>query len=280
MILMGFTLSGCFSGRQLISENAAGLFKAISLSAGRQSDIPLVRQAIPSYLLLIDGLIQSYPDNQNLLLSGAQAYLSYASLLDETENERAAQLIQRAKGYALRALEMNPLFKGAAENPVDVIRGQLEKADPSKVPLLFTVGSIWGTWIAQGPDPVEGMADLPKVEAMIDRVLQLDPHYYFGGPHLFKGILLSARPVQFGGNLDKAEYHFQQALKDSQGKFLMTAVYYAQYYAKQRLDRDLFTKTLSGVLAVPADIDPDLTLMNTLAREKAGKLLAQVDEFF
>jgi hypothetical protein len=280
MLLIGSTLSGCFSGRQLISQNAAGLFKEISLSANRQSDIALVRQALPSYLLLIDGLIQSYPDNQNLLLSGAQAYLSYASLLEEAETGRAALLIQRAKGYALRALEMDPLFKEASETSVDIFRGQLEKADPSKVALLFTVGSIWGTWIAQGPDPVEGMADLPKVEAMIDRVLQLDPHYYYGGPHLFKGILLSARPVQFGGNLEKADFHFQQAMKDSQGKFLMTSVYYAQYYAKQRLDRDLFIKTLKGVLAIPADIDPDLTLLNTLARQKAGQLLDQVDEFF
>jgi hypothetical protein len=279
-LLLSLPLSGCFSGHQLISENAASLFKEISQSAGRQSDISLVRQALPSYLILIDGLIQSYPENQNLLLAGAQAYVSYASLLEDQENGRAALLIQRSKGYALRALELEPLFRGALENPVDVLDQQLAKADQPKVPLLFSVGSIWGTWIAQGPDPVEGMADLPKVEVLMNRVLQLDPHYYYGGPHLFKGILLSVRPVQFGGDLAKAEVHFKEALKVSKGKFLMTAVYYAEYYAKQRLDRDLFVKTLEGVLSVPADIDPDLTLVNTLAREKAKKLLGQVDEFF
>jgi hypothetical protein len=279
-LLLSLPLSGCFSGRQLISENASGLFKEISLSANRQSDISLVRQALPSYLMLIDGLIQSYPENQNLLLAGAQAYVSYASLLEDQENGRVSLLIQKAKGYALRALELEPLFKGAVENSIDAFHRKVEKADQARVPLLFSVGSIWGTWIAQGPEPVEGMADLPKVEVLMDRVLQLDPHYYYGGPSLFKGILFSVRPVQFGGNLDRAQFHFQQALKDSQGKFLMTAVYYAQYYAKQRLDRDLFVKTLEGVLSVPADIDPDLTLMNTLAREKAKKLLAQVDEFF
>ena len=66
----------------------------------------------------------------------------------------------------------------------------------------------------------------------------------------------------------------------SHGHFLMTQVYYAQYYAKQRLDRDLFIKTLNQVLATPVDIEPDLTLVNTLAQEKAKTLLTQVDEFF
>lgn len=279
-VLLCLTLSGCFSGQQMITDGAAGLFKEISVSANRQSDITLVRQGLPAYLMLIDGMIQSHPENQKLLLAGAQVTVSYAGLLEEEESSRAAQLIQKAKTYALRALEQDPLFKGMADKPLDLFESSLKKAERDQVPLLFSVGSVWGTWIAQGPDPVEGMADLPKVEALMDQVLQLDPGYYYGGPHLFKGIMLSARPVQFGGNLEQAKAHFQQALQYSQGKFLMTSIYFAQYYAKQRLDRELFVKTLTQVLAAPADIDPDLTLVNTLAQEKARKLLAQVDDFF
>ncbi len=279
-VILCLSLSGCFSGQQMIMDNAVGLFKEISVSANRQSDITLVREGLPSYLMLIDGMIQSYPDNQQLLLAGAQVTVSYAALLEEGESSRAAQLIQKAKIYALRALEQEPLFKGMVDKPLDLFVSPLSKVEKKQVPLLFSVGSVWGTWIAQGPDPVEGMADLPKVEALMDRVLQLDPGYYYGGPHLFKAILLSARPVQFGGNLDQAKAHFKEALNYSQGKFLMTSIYFAQYYAKQRLDRDLFVKTLKQVLSVPADSDPDLTLINTLAHEKAKKLLAQVDDFF
>ncbi len=124
------------------------------------------------------------------------------------------------------------------------------------------------------------MADLPWVEALIERVLQLDPGYYYGGAHLFKAILLSARPEQFGGNLKKAEEHFQKARAYGEGKFLMTDVYYAQYYARQTLNRDLFVSTLKRVLETPAGIEPDLTLANTLAQRKAKKLMSQVDEFF
>ena len=279
-ILVCLSISGCFSSQQLIADKSIGLFQEVSKAANRQADMTLVRQGLPSYLMLIDGMIQTYPDNPDLLLAGAQAYASYASLLDEEETSRTAQLIQRAKVYALKALELNPLFKGSLDKPVDLFRKQINDAEKTHVPLLFGVASIWGTWIVQGPDPVEGMADLPKVEAMMDRVLQLDPGYYYGGPHLFKGILLSARPIQFGGNLKMAEAHFKQALNYSQGKFLMTSVYFAQYYARQRLDRDLFVSTLNKVLSTPADSDPDLTLINTLAQQKAKRLLDQVDEFF
>jgi len=280
LALLCVSLAGCFSSRQMITDSAVGLFQELALSVNRQSDVALVRQGIPSYLLLIDGIIQANPGNPDLLLAAAQAYASYASLLEEEDTTRTAQLIQKAKIYAIKALEQNPLFKGAPENSLDLFKKQMEKSEKSHVPLLFGVGNIWGTWIAQGPDSVEGMADLPKVEVLMDRVLQLDPGYYYGGPHLFKGILLSARPVQYGGDLKKAETHFQQALNYSQGKFLMTYIFYAQYYAKQRLDRDLFVKTLNQVLSTPPEIEPELTLINTLAHEKAKKLLSEVDEYF
>ncbi len=278
--LLCISLTGCFSSRQMITDGAVGLFQELALSVNRQTDIALVRQGVPSYLLLIDGMVQANPGNQNLLLAGAQAYASYASILGEDESSRSTQLIQKAKIQALKALELNPLFKGSLDKSIDLFQEKIAKTEKGDVPLLFSVGSIWGTWIAQGPEPVEAMADLPKVEALMDRVLQLDPGYYYGGPHLFKGIILSARPVQYGGDLKKADFHFQQAIGYSQSKFLMAQIYYAQYYAKQRLDRDLFVKTLNQVLSTPADIEPNLTLINTLAHEKAKRLLDQVEEFF
>ncbi len=60
----------------------------------------------------------------------------------------------------------------------------------------------------------------------------------------------------------------------------MTDVYYAQYYARQTLNRDLFMDTLKRVMESRADAEPDLTLANTLAQRKAKRLLAQADEFF
>ena len=116
--------------------------------------------------------------------------------------------------------------------------------DKKQVPTLLWVGNIWAGWIASN-EGAAAMADLPWVEALMERVQELDPSFYYGGPHLFKAILLSARPEQFGGNLKKAQEHFQKALDYGQGKFLMTEVYYAEYYARQTLNRDLFASALA-----------------------------------
>jgi hypothetical protein len=230
--------------------------------------------------MLIDGMLQSYPENRDLLLAGAQAYASYASVLEEDEGDRAANLSERAKQYALKALELTPPFKGVLGKPLEVFQERLQQTDKKHVPTLFWVGNIWAGWIAAGSEGPAAMADLPWVEALMERTLELDPGFYYGGPHLFKAILLSARPEQFGGNLKKAEEHFKKALDYGQGKFFMTQVYYAEYYARQTLDRDLFVSTLKKVLETSARIEPDLTLANTLAQRKAQKLLARVDEFF
>jgi hypothetical protein len=271
---------GCISSQKIVAEKAPALFRDVALSANRQSDIVLVRQGIPSYLMLIDGMLQSYPENRDLLLAGAQAYAAYASVLDEDEQDRAAYLSDRAKQYALKALEMTPPFNGALGKPLEVFQERLKQTDKKQVPTLFWVGNIWAGWIASSNEGAAAMADLPWVEALMEKVLELDPGFYYGGPHLFKAILLSARPEQFGGNLKKAQEHFQKALDYSQGKFLMTDVYYAEYYARQTLNRDLFVSTLKRVLETSARVEPDLTLANTLAQRKAKKLLAGVDEFF
>jgi hypothetical protein len=279
LLIFALILPGCFSTQQLVTEKASSLFNEIAVSAGRQSDVALVRSGTPAYLMLIDGMIRSYPENSELLLAGAKAYASYASVLEEDEQGRAVYLYERGKHYAVKSLSLNPLFKGVMDKPLDVFRKSLEQARKTDVPTLFWVGSVWGSWIASS-ESAEAMADLPWVEALIERVLQLDPSYYYGSAHVFEAILLSARPEQFGGSLQKANEHFKKAMAYGQGKFLMTDVYYAQYYARQTLNRDLYVSTLTRVLETPAAIEPDLTLANTLAQQKAKKLLGQVDDFF
>jgi hypothetical protein len=278
-LVSGF-IAGCLSSQQIVAEKAPALFRDVALSASRQSDVVLVRQGIPAYLMLVDGMIQTHPENRDLLLAGAQAYAAYASVLEEDEQDRASYLTERAKQYALKALELTPPFEGVLGQPLEVFQERLRRAEKKDVPTLFWVGNIWAAWIGAGTEGPAAMADLPWVEALMERALQLDPGFYYGGSHLFKAILLSARPEPFGGNLKRAEEHFEKARAYGQGKFLMTDVYYAEYFARQTLNRELFVSTLKKVLETSPHVEPDLTLTNTLAQRKAKKLLARVDEFF
>ena len=74
-------LTGCISSEKIVARKATGLLRDVALSANRQSDIKLVEQGTPAYLLLIDGILENSRGNGDLFLAAAQAYAGYASLL-------------------------------------------------------------------------------------------------------------------------------------------------------------------------------------------------------
>ena len=147
------------------------------------------------------------------------------------------------------------------------------------VPYLFWAATSWGGWVKLNLDSMEALAELPKVELIMKKVLELDEGFYYGGPHLFMGMWFASRPRMAGGDLKKAQQHFRTALEIGQGKFLMTYVYYANYYARRALDRGLFISTLRTVLDTPADISPQLTLLNAVAKKRAADLLGRQEEY-
>jgi hypothetical protein len=60
----------------------------------------------------------------------------------------------------------------------------------------------------------------------------------------------------------------------------MAHVLYAKYYARQTFDRELFVSTLEKVLDAPVDSVPELTLLNTMAKDQAKGLLEKVNDYF
>jgi hypothetical protein len=235
---------------------------------------------MPAYLMLIDGMVQAIPDNDQLLIAAAQSYSSFASLFVEDQDKEYANLLyERGRQYALRSLEMRG-FKQPLQRPFDDFKQGLTRLGKKDVPYLFWTATCWANWIRLNLDSMEAMSQLPRVEWMMKRALELDERYYYGGPHLFMGIWHASRPKIAGGDLKKAQEHFLKALDLGQGKFLMADVYYANYYARKMMDKDLFTSTLQKVLETPADISPDLVLVNTVAKKQARELLSHTEEYF
>ncbi len=60
----------------------------------------------------------------------------------------------------------------------------------------------------------------------------------------------------------------------------MARIYYADYYARKTFDKQLYTSILNQALDTPADIVPELTLLNTVAHKKAQTMLEAADDFF
>jgi hypothetical protein len=272
--------SGCVMSKKLTVASTATILGDVAKSAYQQSDLKMLREGMPAYLMLMDGMVEALPGNEQLLLSTSQAYSSFASAFVEEQDQQYAEwLYSKARMYALRALKARGM-NDPLERSVDAFREDLNKLGKSDVPYIFWAATSWGSWIRMNIDSMEALAELPKVELMMKKSLELDEGFYYGGPHLFMGIWLASRPQVAGGDLKKADEHFRRALELGKGKFLMAYVYYANYYARQALDRELFVSSLKTVLDTPANVSPELTLFNTVAKKKAKDLLGHQEEYF
>jgi len=275
-----FFLSSCLPNKKLTVGATATLLEEVARASYRQSDLRILREGMPAYLMLIDGMVQAVPDNEQLLIAAAQSYSSFASLFVEgQDNEYTNLLYERGKQYALRSLEMRG-FKEPLQRPFDDFKEGLKRLGKKDVPYIFWAATCWVNWIRLNLDSIEAISELPRVESLMKRALELDEGFYYGGPHLFMGIWFASRPKIVGGDLKKAQEHFLKALDLGQGKFLMAYVYYANYYARKMTDKDLFTSTLQKVLETPAETSPDLVLINTVAKKQAKELLSHVGEYF
>ena len=275
-----FLLPACLPNKKLTVGATATLLEEVARASYRQSDLRILREGMPAYLMLIDGMVQAVPDNEQLLISAAQSYSSFASLFVEDQDKEYANLLyERGKQYALRSLEMRG-FKEPLQRPFDDFKEGLKRLGKKDVPYIFWAATCWVNWIRLNLDSIEAISELPRVESLMKRALELDEGFYYGGPHLFMGIWFASRPKIVGGDLKKAQEHFLKALDLGQGKFLMAYVYYANYYARKITDKDLFTSTLQKVLETPAETSPDLVLLNTVAKKQAKELLSHVGEYF
>ncbi|MCK8601684.1 TRAP transporter TatT component family protein [Desulfoferrobacter suflitae] len=261
---------------------AVGLtLQDVAQAAAKQADLTIIREGSPAYLMLLDGLLEAYPQNTELLTSACRAYSSYASsFLSDEQQAEAGALYQKAKLYGFRALSTNHDFAAAAAGNLEEFQALLQGYDKTSVPALFCAVNAWASWISGNLDKVEAIADLAPLEATMRRLLELDESYYYGGPRLLMGVYLAAKPKELGGNPAEALQQFERAFALGADQLLMSKVLYAQYYARSIKNRQLYEETLQLVLASPADRVPELTLANTVAKREARNLLDKTEEYF
>ena len=56
---------GCFPSKKLTVISTAALLEDISRASARQSDLRVIREGMPAYLLLMDGMVEAWPDNDS-----------------------------------------------------------------------------------------------------------------------------------------------------------------------------------------------------------------------
>jgi hypothetical protein len=268
--------TGC---ADMMSSATARMSQNLGSAVLNQNDPETVRQGAPAFLLLVDSLIADDPRNSALLQGGARLYAAYATAF-VTDPERARRLTRRAVEYADRALCVDyPPACAPDARTAEGFKGAVDAAGVAQVPVLYTWAIAHAGWIQANSEDWNAIAELPKVEAALRRVVALDDGYERGAPHMYLGILATLRPAALGGQPEEGRRRFEQAIALSDGKSLMMQVQFARYYARLVFDRPLHDRLLKEVLAAEVE-QPGLTLSNTLAQEQARKLLSDADNYF
>lgn len=280
VLLLLLALGGWQCAARLKAAAAGALMEEMVAAADQQDDVELVTQAAPSYLLLLEGLRQGDPRNGRLLTALAQAYASYAALVEIDDPERAGRLYHRAKICGLRALLQEKRLAPLLNAPYPRFSQITAALKPRDLKCVFWTALSWGAWISAHTDSMAALAELPKVILLMEWVVAQDETFLHGSPHVFLGVYHAAIPAALGGNPEKALFHFDRALALTQGRALMVHVQKARYYARQIFDRQLYVALLNQAMTLPVDSDPELTLENMAARKLARKLLEETDAFF
>jgi len=259
-------------------------------SYASDNDPELIEAAVPFSLKLMESLLLESPRHVELLtaLSSGFTQYSYAFVHLEAERleerdldaavaagERAKKLYLRARDYGVRGLEVRhpELGRRLLQTPDSA----LEPLTHTDVPLLYWTAVSWAGAIDLSKDDPDLVGDLPIVEALIDRALELDESYDAGAIHAFLIAYEMGRPGGEGDAAAQAREHFDRAIELSEGQLASPLVAMAETVAVAEQDRAAFESLLERALAIDPDARPEWRLSNVIFQRRARWLLDRAD---
>jgi hypothetical protein len=276
---LSLCLAGCASLVQKAGDRFADNFGNAILDS---EDPATVRDGLPAYLLLLDSLIAGQkpgdPGNAPLLLAAAKLNGAYAGNFTGDDIEHARHLSAKALDYARRGdcLVDKPLCAALDQDQDQFVATLKASQDPEP---MYSLATAWAGYLQTHSEDMVAIADLPRIEALLERVVALDPGHDHGQAYVYLGVINSLRPEAVGGKPELGRKYFEKAIEISGGKNLYAKTLMAQYYARLVYDQALHDRLLEEVLAADPKA-PGFTLTNTLAQQLARKLQESGKDYF
>lgn len=269
-------LCGCSKIVSSVTGNLAEDFASAILD---NEDLDVVRDGAPAYLIMLDALLRSAPDNPSLLTAAASLNGAYATAF-VAEPERRRAFADKAFRLAARAAckEIEWTCTARTDDP-GRLAANLARLRRGDVPLAYALATAWAGWIQAHDEDWAAIAEFGRVKALMVRIAALDEAHDHGGPRVYLGVFETLLPAALGGRPEEGRAHFERAIELSQGRFLMAKVLFAERYGRLVFDRTLHDRELRAVL----DADPHgegITLANLIAQRRARELLESADEYF
>ena len=279
-LALALVLAGC-SMNKIVVRGSAPMLDGGIVAMNHETDMILAGNAMPASIKMLEGMIELDPTNTRLQEYAAQGFYGYTyGYVEDDDKPRASALYRRGFDHAQQALRATGLTLDILSTPQQDLETAVAKLDRRALPGLFWGASCLAKWIDMNRTDPATMAQLGKAAVLMEKVLQLDDSYYYGGAHLFFGVYYGAVAPMFGGNYARSKEHFARAHEITGGKLLIGDVLYAQYLARQMQDQQAFHGKLTAVINAPDDLFPEMALVNVIAKHKARMFLNMEKEWF
>ncbi len=293
VVAMFLFVSGC-SIRKPVTAITADISARGMVAMERESDLFVAKESILPLVKIVEVLHYGYPTDRKFLGVLAKTYGNYAfgfaeveairdsnkSGGDIRENEwykRAKRFYRKGKDFGLKSLSK----KGNLDKiSLNKFQKKIKRYGKKWTDTLFWTAFDWGSLINMSRDDILEASNLPRVQAMVDRVIELDPEFQCGVAYAFKGAMIASNFVKLSADSgrEEARSYFKKAMNSCDGNYLMNKVMYAEWYLAAVGNHALFRDTLNSVLSADASLLPEQRLANEIAKERATLLLAQKDE--
>src|SRR5579859_6513830 len=257
-LVCGTSMMACAT---FVSNELADTLSAPGKTYARDDDPELVRAAVPFILKTMEQLHESVPKHVALSEALARSFVSYAvafvgddaDRLAEKDMASARDLYARQKRLALRGFRYGldglaeaipgsrPIFESGTREERDRI---LKNAQKHQVGLLYWTAAALGSAISADKNDMKLVGQLPLVEQMMHRALELDDRFDDGSLHEFYLTWYAGHSKAEGGGPDKARQELEKARALSQNKKLAPLVSFAEGVDVDQQNKTEFMKLL------------------------------------
>ncbi|MBN1277712.1 MAG: hypothetical protein JXA35_09495 [Deltaproteobacteria bacterium] len=277
-LLMALYLTGCV---RLAIQFSSDLIINLSQAIFEECDPELAKASLPSDLKLMEGLLKNDPENRQILIMLCMGFTGYSMLfVEEEDQDRASLLYLRARDYGLRAAGLGSAGINASIYDREAFQNKIEGIGKEEIEALFWTTMAWNLWINLNLDKPVALSQLNSAQFCLNRVMDIDPEFFYGAPYVLMGTILAAKPAMMGGNESMAREYFEKAMDLSQGRFLLTRYFFARYYAVRTQDKALFLKLTTDTDIAPSDEFKDVCLLNMVMKEKIRHLRKMDKDLF
>lgn len=218
------------------------------------------------------------PDNLEIALLLSRAY-HFEGYYIETDPAQKDSLFMMGIRLAIQIVEQSEVFQNAkaavqGDSMVKVTEA-VAVVEKKYLSALYWWAANRGRYFST--KPVRMRLEYRELgEALMHRVLALDPEFFYGGPYRFFGALYARLP---GVELSRSEEYFQKAIA-AYPDYLGTYVLRAQFLHTKAGDREKFKADLEYVINADPALLPDAMPENLFEQKFAEELLANENMLF